>query len=131
VAPTRTGSSRRVRALPTLAVAVLVEHRRRQVRQLDEDQPFVFSRPDGGPQRASSLRTRCYQLLEGAGLPCRRFHDLRRAYASLQIEAGEELTDITKALGHSNLSTTADIYAHLTPKSRRRMADTMDRTLTG
>ena len=32
---------------------------------------------------------------------------------------------------HGNLSTTADIYANLTTDPRRRMADTMDRILTG
>ena len=42
-----------------------------------------------------------------------------------------ELVNFSKALGHSNLSTTADIYAHLTPKSQRRMAETMDRVLAG
>lgn len=134
VAPTKTESSRRVCALPAFAVDVLREHRREQQLRpvaVGADWHFVFCGPDGGPLRASGLRPVFYELLAEADLPRKRFHDLRHAYASLQIEAGEELANISKALGHSNLSTTADIYAHLTPKSQRRMAETMDRILTG
>ena len=96
-----------------------------------QDHDLIFCDPVGQPLRASNLRPLFYRLLEDAGLPRKRFHDLRHAYASLQIEAGEELANISKALGHSNLSTTADIYAHLTPVTQRRMAETMDRILTG
>ena len=96
-----------------------------------QDDDLVFCGPDGQPLRGSNLRRRFYQLLEDTGLPRKRFHDLRHAYASIQIEAGEDLANISKALGHSNLSTTADIYAHLTPVTQRRMADRMNDILTG
>jgi len=46
-------------------------------------------------------------------------YGLRHATATLLIEAGEELGVVSKILGHSNLGTTADIYAHLTPRDVR------------
>ena len=55
-----------------------------------------------------------------------RFHDLRHAYATLMIEDGEDLAVVSKSLGHANLSTTADIYAHLTPAMQERSATRMD-----
>jgi site-specific recombinase XerD len=51
---------------------------------------------------------------------------MRHAYATLMIEDGEELAVISKTLGHSNISTTADVYAHLTPAMLERSANRMD-----
>jgi hypothetical protein len=38
---------------------------------------------------------------------------------------------VSKMLGHAGLSTTADLYAHLTPQTQRRAAERMDRILAG
>jgi integrase len=64
-----------------------------------------------------------------AGLPRQRFHDLRQAYATLLIEGGEELGVVSKILGHANVSTTADVYAHLTPAMTERVANRIDAIL--
>jgi integrase len=42
-----------------------------------------------------------------------RVHDLRHTSATLMLEAGIDLLDVSKRLGHANPSTTYDIYAHL------------------
>jgi site-specific recombinase XerD len=42
------------------------------------------------------------------------------------LEAGEELIVVSRLLGHSTISTTADVYAHLTPAMLDRTADRMD-----
>jgi hypothetical protein len=59
------------------------------------------------------------------------FHDLRHAYATLMIEAGEDLAVVSRSLSHADLSTTADVYAHLTPAILERAAGRMDRILGG
>ena len=70
---------------------------------------------------------RAYQLrLERTGLPKRRFHDVQHACATLLLEQGEELGVVSKILGHANLSTTADVYAHLAPAMGERVAARMD-----
>jgi Phage integrase family/Phage integrase, N-terminal SAM-like domain len=56
-------------------------------------------------------------------------HDLRHAYATLMLEDGEELAVVSRSLGHSQLSTTADVYAHLTPAMLDGAAARMDRIL--
>jgi site-specific recombinase XerD len=53
----------------------------------------------------------------------------RHAFATLMLEDGEELAVVSKALGHSNLCTTADVYAHYTPAMRDRTAARMDAIL--
>ena len=67
--------------------------------------------------------------LPTAGLPRQRFHDLRHCYATLMLEDGEELAVIARTLGHSNISTTADVHAHLTPAMLERSAARMDAIL--
>jgi integrase len=54
------------------------------------------------------------------------FHSLRHAYATLQIEQGEDLGVVSKLLGHSTVTTTLDVYAHLTPAMGDRAAARMD-----
>ncbi len=72
-----------------------------------------------------------HSALVVAKLPKQPFHHLRHAYATLQLESGEELANVSKILGHSDLGTTADLYAHLTPTIARRAADRMDSILAG
>jgi site-specific recombinase XerD len=43
-----------------------------------------------------------------------------------RLEDGEELAVISRMLGHANFSTTANVYAHLTPASLQRSANRMD-----
>jgi site-specific recombinase XerD len=42
------------------------------------------------------------------------------------LEAGEELAIVSRTLGHADLSTTADVYAHLTRKMLERSAARVD-----
>lgn len=132
LAETKTERSRRTLTLPGSVVRVLRAHKARQaVEQIAAgDQwakrDFVFTTPEGNPLDARNV-LRAYQLrLERAGLPRFRFHDLRHACATLLLEEGEELGVISKMLGHANLATTADVYAHLTPAMSQRVAARMD-----
>ena len=45
------------------------------------------------------------------------------------LEAGENLAVVSRSLGHANLSTTADVYSHITPSMQERSAARMDAIL--
>ena len=137
LAPPKTEASIRDTTLPRFVVDALRAHRREQLRQRLaagpkwHDGDFVFARRDGRPLLPNGVRSRYAAVLKDAGLPHRPFHSLRHAFASLQHEGGEDMATISKLLGHSSISTTMDIYAHLSPKTQRRAAERMDRVLTG
>ena len=42
------------------------------------------------------------------------FHSLRHTHASILLENGFSMTYVSKRLGHANVSTTANIYSHVT-----------------
>ena len=54
-----------------------------------------------------------------------RFHDLRCNYVSLLLTNGVPLKQIQEWLGHSDFSTTANIYAHLDYSSKLSSASAM------
>jgi integrase len=55
-----------------------------------------------------------------------RFHDLRHSCASLLLANGVSMKQIQEWLGHSNFSTTANIYAHLAFDSKLASADALN-----
>ncbi|MFE4260738.1 tyrosine-type recombinase/integrase [Streptomyces sp. NPDC056883] len=57
-------------------------------------------------------------------------HDLRHLAATITITAGVPLTVVSKTRWHSTVSTTANIYSHLTRQAVRETVDTIDRTFT-
>lgn len=65
------------------------------------------------------------KLLEDQGLRRIRFHDLRHSCASLLLANGVPMKQIQEWLGHSDFSTTANIYAHLDYTSKLTSADAM------
>jgi integrase len=93
------------------------------------DGGYIFTTTIGTPLDSRNV-TRAFQdALARAGLPHQRFHDTRHAYATLMIEDGEEVAVVSRTLGHADRSTTADIYAHLTPAMLERTAARMDAIL--
>ena len=59
------------------------------------------------------------------GMKKMRFHDLRHSCASLLLANGVPLKQIQDWLGHSDFSTTANIYAHLDYSSKLSSAQAM------
>jgi integrase len=86
---------------------------------------FVFATRTGGPLGSRNVTTEFQRVLARAGLPRQRFHDLRHAFATLQLEAGAQLFEVSRALGHASITTTANTYAHFTDSMAERTADRM------
>ena len=65
------------------------------------------------------------KFLERNGLRRIRFHDLRHSCASLLLSNGVPMKQIQDWLGHSDFSTTANVYAHLDYNSKLSSAEAM------
>lgn len=133
-APTKTKKGRHVSLGPT-AVAVLRRHWSRQAREkaagpLYRDQGLVFASLSGTPLEGSNVNRRSFKpLLERAGLPDIRFHDLRHTCATLLFGQGRHPKDVQLLLGHANVSMTLDTYSHAIPGGGALTAAAMEQAL--
>jgi len=62
------------------------------------------------------------KIVTEIGCPELRFHDLRHSYATLCLEAGDDLKTVQENLGHATASFTLDVYGHLTKKMQNLSA---------
>ena len=60
------------------------------------------------------------KILERAGIPHARFHDLRHSYAVVSLLAGDDVKTLQGNLGHSNSQTTLDTYSHVIDLMKQR-----------
>jgi integrase len=64
-------------------------------------------------------------LLKKAGVEYKKPHSMRHTFASRLIEDGEDLRNVQELLGHTMLSTTADIYSHVTERTKKKVMSRM------
>lgn len=118
----KTQGSRRGLYLPPLAVQALARHRSRMEGEGNYGpQRPIFCNRKGAPLLSQNLMRRSFHpLLERAGLPRVRFHDLRHTFASFLIHQGLHPKVVSDALGHSSIKLTMDTYSHLLPGMQRQ-----------
>ena len=90
---------------------------------------FVFVDEMGERMKMNYLTSAFPKFLERHGLRRMRFHDLRHSCASLLLANGVPLKHIQEWLGHSDFTTTANIYAHLDYSSKITSAQAMENGL--
>ena len=116
--PKNTTSARPLKLSPT-AFSMLLEYKRWQDDQRDACGDYwkdtvgrVFTGDDGAPVFPDSLTKWFAAFVKRSGLPDVHIHSLRHTYASLMIADGTPLPVVSRRLGHAQVSTTANIYAH-------------------
>ena len=87
--------------------------------------PWVFPGPAGGPLSPDSVLHMLHRVLERAGLPRLRFHDLRHTFATLALQNGIDVKTVSGMLGHYSAGFTLDTYAHVTTPAQRQAAALM------
>jgi len=132
--PLKTKSSIRTITLPVRAIAAL---KRQRVRQIEERlaagadwqgnaNGLVFTSRRGTPVEPRNVYRQFHVLLEKAGLPIVRFHDIRHTAATVLFEDGASAKQVQALLGHSRVGTTLDIYTHVTPATLDDTAGRID-----
>ncbi|MGX4733248.1 tyrosine-type recombinase/integrase [Kitasatospora griseola] len=97
-----------------LSERVAAALQRAMARNTSTANDHVFQDTDGKPLHPAAVRRRFHELRKQAGLPHVTIHDLRHLAAPLALEGNVSMAVISKTLRHSTLSTTANIYSHLT-----------------
>lgn len=83
---------------------------------------LVFTTELGGPISAATLSRRFHALCAEAGLRQVRFHDCRHTYGSLLAEKGVPMRTAMDLMGHTQISTTAQVYQHVSEESMQDAA---------
>jgi len=102
--------------------------RERSARRQTSEDSLVFPSRNGTYLLPGNLHKR--YLLPAclkANVPAISWHAFRRTHATFLSDMGEPLKIAQAQLGHSNLSTTADIYAKVVPASQRAAVERLER----
>jgi integrase len=83
----------------------------------------VFTREDGAGIHPERITQGFARAVKKAKLPAIPVHGVRHSYATALMDAGVPLERVSKRLGHSSLSITADVYQHRTDESDRAAAE--------
>jgi len=67
------------------------------------------------------------RIAEKTGLPPIRVHDLRHSHASMLINMGFDILEISERLGHESVKTTLDTYSHLYPEKDTKLAGELNK----
>lgn len=132
----KTPKSRRTIPLPASLMQALREQRNNQrIERLQAGGKWVphwelvFMTPTGTPVSDATLRRDFQRASKEAGLEGLRFHDLRHSAASFMAAQGVHMSATQAILGHSQVTTTAQIYTHVQIESMRDAITDLDTLL--
>jgi integrase len=117
----KTSKSRRTIKLPDFVMPILIQHRERQQEQQNNagtvwvNKGLVFTNAWGDFYSPSTMLKVFRRFLESIGMPHMRFHDLRHSAATILLEMEVHPKVVQEILGHSQITTTMDIYSHAMP----------------
>lgn len=93
------------------------------------DHDYIFTRWNGEPMSLDTIGSYMKKFTDKHELKPIHIHSLRHTNASILIASGVDLKTVSSRLGHSNLSTTGNIYAHVINSADAKASDTLDNIL--
>lgn len=97
---------------------------------LSDDQ-LLFNNKDNGLVRPWLVQSWNRTIAKDAGLKYITVHGFRHTHASLLFEAGTPMEDVKDRLGHSSITTTLNVYTHVTSSQRKKTADNFAHFMEG
>lgn len=133
---TKTVQSTRTLKLPAAVFDVLRQVRGNQAEErlklgdLWQDHDRLFTNLDGKPMHPNTPYHWLKRFCEATGQRFLGVHAFRHLNASLLIDAGADVTLVSKSLGHSQVSTTLNIYSHSFQEAQARASEAVADLLT-
>ena len=123
--PPKNKSSIRTLQMPLPLIKVLDEHRKRQAHLKNFSDGYRIC---GGERclRDSSIERRNTQYSTLAGVKKIRVHGYRHSHVSLLAQAGINIQEVARRLGHSRIEITWNTYSHLYPGEEERAVDILN-----
>ena len=81
------------------------------------------------PTEPRTYRNYYKQFMQSLGLPLMKFHGLRHSFATRCIESKCDYKTVSVLLGHSNISTTLNLYVHPNLEQKKRCMEQMSKLL--
>lgn len=139
---TKTDGSDRTVVFPSSLLPLFKQHKENELlkRESMEDkwinkddtiEDFVFTQRDGKVIFIGTIPRWFREFIRKHKLKEITFHGLRHTNATILINEGINVVSISHMLGHSNTSTTTNIYAHHLESVERKAADKFDNILSG
>ena len=128
---TKTEKARAV-TLPKFALNELRRWKREQAEALltlgirQSGETLVCARQDGDAKQPESLTHEFTYLVSKAEVPRVRFHDLRHSHATQLLSSGVHPKIVQERLGHSTITTTMDLYSHVSETMQGDAAARLD-----
>jgi integrase len=136
LAPPKTRAGRRAIKLGHGALAQLDAHRKRQemakafAGEKWQESGLIFTSGIGTFLDQSKISREFKRILEKAGLPNIRFHDLRHTSISFLLDMNTPVNTVQIRAGHSKASVTMDIYGHAMARSQEEAAERIEELVT-
>lgn len=93
------------------------------------DSGYICVKPDGTPIDPDFVTHHFRRVLVANDVPIIRFHDLRHSAVNTLRKGGCDVKDIQAWLGHSDVSTTLNIYGHILQGDMVRLGNVVDAAL--
>ena len=125
----KTATSNRYVSVPAETMQLLKQYKawqsaeRLRLGEYYQNQDFVFAQDNGQPVHPDSVTDWLSKFSKRHSLPHINPHAFRHTMASMLYFNGVDSVSISKRLGHAQVSTTANIYAHVMAEADQRNAD--------
>lgn len=132
---TKTKKSQRTQKYPQYVMDMLWELRKEQDEQCAgigdkwQDYDHLFIKWDGSPMNNNTPYFWFKEFCEKNSIRFCDIHSLRHLHASLLINAGVDVVAVSGDLGHSQVSTTTNIYCHMFQEAQARTSQAIADTL--
>ncbi len=93
------------------------------------NEDFYVLTNDEHPTEPRTYRNYYNKLMAKLGIPKLKYHGLRHSFATRCIEAGCDYKTVSVLLGHSNISTTLNLYVHPNMEQKKRCISKMFKSL--
>ncbi len=100
----------------------------RPLKKVVNNEYFILTN-EANPTEPRTYRNYYKKVLKDLNIPNLKFHGLRHSFATRCIEANGDYKTVSVILGHSNISTTLNLYVHPNKEQKKKCIDKMLKSL--